>query len=167
VRLAVGDAVVYGNHGVGRVTAREERLVQGEQSDVVVIALEDGLTVTLPLSQALEQLRPVAAEEDLLRIEETLRVDRELSTGPWLSRRNELQSKLTASDPVQLAEIVAEGAQREQLRLAAGNKQPLSPGERAVFVKARKLLANEIAVARDLDQSAADAWIEEQLTRPD
>ena len=158
---------MYGTHGVGQVAAREERILNGEPRDVVVVALEDGLTVTLPLSQAEEHLRPVADKQVLLKIEETLRVDRELKTGPWLSRRTELQAQLSASDPVQLAEIVVEGAQREHQRLAAGNKQPLSPGERAVFVKARKLLCDEIAVARGLDSAAADGWIEERLARPE
>jgi len=167
MNLAVGAAVVYGAHGVGRVTVREQRTLHDEPTDVVVVALEDGLTVTLPLSQALEQLRPVADQQELLRIEKTLRVDRELSPAPWLGRRNELQRKLGAADPVQLAEIVVEGAQREQRRLAAGNKQPLSPGERGVFMKARKILADEIAVARGTDQPGAEAWIEEQLARPE
>ena len=167
MNLAVGAAVVYRAHGVGRVTVREQRMLHDEPTDVVVVALEDGLTVTLPLSQALEQLRPVADQRDLLRIEMTLRVDRELSTDPWLSRQKELQSKLSAGDPVQIAEIVVEGAQREKRRLAAGNKQPLPPGERGVFVKARKILADEIAVARGLDHPGAEAWIEEQLARPE
>jgi RNA polymerase-interacting CarD/CdnL/TRCF family regulator len=168
MKLAVGDFVVYGIHGVGRVVARERKLtLHGAPSEVVVLALEDGLTVTLPLMQARGQLRPVADEEDLLKIRETLRADRELSAGPWLTRRAELQAKLTGSDPVQLAEIVVEGAQRERLRLATGSKSPLSPGERAFFVRARKLLAGEIAVARGQEHAAADGWIDEQLARPE
>lgn len=159
---------MYGTHGVGRVVAREKkRALDGAPSEVVVLALEDGLTVTLPLTKAREQLRPVADEKDLLKIEMTLRADRELSAGPWLSRRTELQAKLTGSDPVQLAEIVVEGAQRERLRLATGTKSPLSPGERAFVVRARKLLAGEIAVARGQEKAAADGWIDAQLHRPE
>jgi RNA polymerase-interacting CarD/CdnL/TRCF family regulator len=167
MRLAVGEAVVYRNHGVGRVVAREKGTLHGEPSEVVVLALDEGLTVTLPLPQALEQLRPVADEEALRRIEKTLRADRELRTGPWLSRRNELQAKLAASDPVLLAEVVVEGAQRERLRLESGTKSPLSPGEHSIFQKARNLLLGEIAVARGLDLLAAEVWIQKQLARPE
>ena len=163
MKLSVGDDVVYGPHGVGRIAARETRAGEDGSNDIVVLALQNGLTVTLQLTQALAQLRPLADEVDLRTIEHTLRTDRDLSEGPWLSRKKAMQAKLTASDSVQLAEIVAEGAQRERLRLAVGKKGPLSPGERSFFVNARNLLVGEIAVARGLDEVAAEDWIDEQL----
>ena len=165
MNLAVGDEVVYGPHGVGRITARQKHADEGGSNDVVVLALEKGLTVTLRVPKALEQLRPLAGEADLRRIEDALRTDCDVPNGPWLSRKKRLQAKLTASDSVQLAEIVAEGAKRGRLRLAAGKKEPLSHGERSFFVNARTLLAGEIAVARGLEQDAADSWIDEQLSR--
>jgi CarD family transcriptional regulator, regulator of rRNA transcription len=166
VKLAVGDLVVYGTHGIGRVVARKEQAVLGTTREVVVIELEDGLTVTLPLERAREQLRPLATEADVRRVRKTLRDDRALSIGPWLSRRQATLQKLTGADPVQLAEIVSEGAQRERMRLAKGSKPQLSAGEREIFVKARKLLSGEIAQALGIQPSAADGWIDEQLGRP-
>ncbi len=166
VKLAVGDIVVYGTHGIGRVAAREEQLVLGATREVVVVVeLADGLTVTLPLGRAREQLRPLASEADVHRVQKTLREDRILSVGPWLSRRRETLAKLTGSDPVELAEIVGDGAQRERTQRANGNKPQLSSGEREIFVKAWKLLSGEIARARGLGQAEADGWIDEQLTR--
>lgn len=165
MNLAVGDEVVYGPHGVGRITAREKHAGDGGANDLVVLALENGMTVTLRVTKALEQLRPPADEADLLRIEAALRTDCDLPEGPWLSRKKQLQAKLTDSDSVQLAEIVAEGAQRVRLRLAAGKQGPLSPGERSFFINARDLLIGEIAVARGLEQVAAEDWIEQQLGR--
>jgi RNA polymerase-interacting CarD/CdnL/TRCF family regulator len=165
VKLAVGDMVVYGTHGIGRVKAREEQLVLGATREVVVLELADGLTVTLPLGRAREQLRPLASEADMDRVQEALRVDRVLSGDPWLSRRRETLAKLTGGDPVQLAEIVGEGAQRERALRAKGNKPQLSSGEREIFVKAWKLLSDEIARARGIQEAAADGWIDEQLTR--
>jgi hypothetical protein len=93
-------------------------------------------------------LRPLADEADLPRIEDALRTDCDVPNGPWLSRQKGLQAKLTASDPVQLAEIVAEGAKRGRLRLEAGNKGPLSPGEGSFFVKlARSSLVRSPSLA--------------------
>ena len=100
------------------------------------------------------------------RIRETLRDDRVLSVDPWLSRRRATMERLTGGDPVQLAEIVSEGAQRERMRVAKGSKPQLSPGEREIFAKARKLLTDEIALARGIQHAAADGWIEHQLSRP-
>jgi CarD family transcriptional regulator len=165
MRLAVGDVVVYGTHGIGRIAAREQQSVLGGVQEVVVLELADGLTVTLPLTRAQEQLRPLASEADMDRVRKALREDRVLSNDPWLSRRRETLAKLTGGDPVELAEIVGDGAQRERARRAKGDKPQLSTGEREIFVKARNLLADEIARARGIQQAEADGWIDDQLAR--
>jgi CarD family transcriptional regulator len=165
VELAVGDLVVYGNHGVGCIAAREERTALGTTREVVVVEFGDELTVTLPLELASTQLRPVASEADLRRVREALRLDSELSVDPWLSRRRHALDKLSRGGPVQLAEMVREGAQRERLRRAKGTKQGLSSGELEIFTRARTLLSSEIALALGIQPAAADGWIDEQLAR--
>jgi CarD family transcriptional regulator len=157
--------VVYGNHGIGCVADRKTQSVLGSKREVVVIELESALMVTLPLELAETQLRPLVSEADLRRVRQALRDDSDLSVGPWLSRRRETLEKLTGGNPVQLAEIVSEGARRQQLRLAKGSKPQLSAGEREIFAKARRLLSGEIALARGIQPSAADGWIDEQLAR--
>jgi RNA polymerase-interacting CarD/CdnL/TRCF family regulator len=67
--------------------------------------------------------------------------------------------------PVELAELIADGARREWALAAKGIKSQLSPGERELFVKARQLLSNEIALVRGVEPAEANAWIDEQLTR--
>jgi CarD family transcriptional regulator len=166
MKLVVGDLVVYGNHGVGRVSAREERTALGTTREVVVVEFGDELTVTLPLERAATQLRPVATEKDLRRVREALRDDSELSVDPWLSRRRHALDKLTHGGPVELAEMVSEGAQRERLRSARGTKPQLSSSEAEIFTRARTLLSSEIALALGIQPAAADGWIDEQLARP-
>jgi CarD family transcriptional regulator, regulator of rRNA transcription len=153
VELVVGDMVVYGNYGVGSIVAREERTALGTTREVVVVEFgEDGLTVSLPL--------------ELRGVRRALRDDSELSVDPWLSRRRHALDKLTRGGPVELAEIVSEGAQRERLRSAAGTKPKLSSGELEIFTRARSLLSTEIALALGIQPAAADGWIDEQLARP-
>jgi RNA polymerase-interacting CarD/CdnL/TRCF family regulator len=60
MKLAVGDAVVYALHGVGRVVAREQKLIMGVEHESVVLDLAGGLRVTLSLEQAHTRLRAVA-----------------------------------------------------------------------------------------------------------
>jgi RNA polymerase-interacting CarD/CdnL/TRCF family regulator len=164
VKLAIGQVVVYGPYGIGRVIDRKQMTVSGVAQDVVVLDLTDGLTVTLPVERAQEQLRPVASELDIGQAQEALRMDGELSVDPWLSRRRGTLAKLSAGRLVGLAEIVNDGARREQALVKAGAKRrQLSPGEREIFVKAWQLLAEEIARARGLEPDEADGWIEEQL----
>ena len=156
---------MYGTHGIGRVTARKQRVVWDEKQEVVVLELDDGLTVTLPIERSREQLRAPASEADIRDVQATLRAVLVLSEQPWLARRREIQAKLTGGHPVELAEIVEEGAQRQRTLNVKGKSSQLSPGEKELFVRARQLLSGEIAQARGLEQEEADEWIEEQLSR--
>ncbi len=165
VRLAVGDVVVYAWHGAGRVAARERRVVLGKRQEVIVLALAGGLSVELPMERAHELLRPLASEADMSRVQKTLGADQAVSRDSWLKRRRGSQAKLTGGDPIELAEIIRDSAHRERMLSAKGTKSHLSPGEREHFAKARQLLSNEIALARDVEQAEANAWIDEQLTR--
>ena len=165
MKLAVGDLVVYGNHGIGRVAARRKQDVIGETQDVVVLEFAE-LTVTLPLALASTQLRPLASKTDLHRVGVVLRDDGELNTRNWLSRRREALEKLIGGTPVELAEIVSEGAQRERLRSASRGKGQLSLSERQLYTRARTLLADEVALALDIEPAAAEVWIDGHLMRP-
>jgi CarD family transcriptional regulator len=165
VRLAVGDFVVYGTHGTGRIVERKKMTVSDVEHEVVVVELGEGLTVTLRVDRAQEQLRGLASEADLGRVQRALREDRALSVDPWLSRRRETLAKLTGGDPVGLAEIVGDGAQRERALRETGKRTKLSHGEREIFVRARHLLSCEIARVRGLHETEADGWIDDQLSR--
>ena len=159
---------MYTPYGIGRVAAREKRAVLGAElgaeREIVVLELADGLTVTLPMERAREHLRPAASEADMRRVQETLREDHALSADPWLKRRKDTQAKLAGGDPIEIAEIVRDGARRERTLTRKGAGSQLSFGERELFVKARRLLSGEIALARGFEPAEADAWIDEQLT---
>ncbi len=165
VELGVGDLVVYGNHGIGRVAVRRKQEILGQEQEVVVLELEE-LKVTLPMALASTQLRPLANQAGLRRVGDALRTDDALSSRNWLSRRRETLEKLVSGTPEELAQIVSEGAQRERLRSAKGGKGHLSLSEREIFGKARRLLSEEIALALDIQPAAAESWIDSHLTRP-
>lgn len=156
--------VVYSPHGVGKVTAREKRVVLGVEQEVVVLELVDGLHVTLTVERALAQLRPLITEAGLRRVRDTLREDCALSDEIWSKRVKEVQEKLRSGDPEELAAIVRDGVRRDRSLNASGARTKLSLSERALFVKARELLSGEIGLARGVDDAEANAWIDEQLT---
>jgi RNA polymerase-interacting CarD/CdnL/TRCF family regulator len=165
MRLVVGDVVVYGAHGVGRVSARKRRVI-GAAQEILVLELAEGLSVTLPVELARELLRPLLSKADLRRVQETLRADHAFSEDVWLKRRKDTQAKLKGGDPFGLAEIVRDGARREQKLGANHPGSRLSPSESDLYRRARRLLSAEIGQARGLEPAAADAWIEEQLAAP-
>ncbi len=163
MKLAVGDAVVYAAYGVGFVAVRERRLVLGVEQDVVVLELAGGLSVTLPVARAREQLRPPVSEAGIRRVQETLRDDGEPSREVWLKRKRQTEAKLTGGDPLKLAEVVRDGVRRKQTLLAEKRNSRLSLGESDLYEKARQLLVGEIGVACGFDPAEADAWIDEQI----
>ena len=159
----IGTIVAYPPHGVGRVAAREKRLILGVEEDVVVVELGNDLSVTLPIARAEEQLRPPATEADLKKVQKALRESAAVSDEIWSKRVQQAQEKLRSGDPLELAEIVRDGVRREQGKTTTGTPTKLSTSERALHLKARELLSGEIGVTRGVDQAAADAWIDEQL----
>ena len=163
MRLAVGDTVVYRSHGAGRVAARESRVVLGKRQDVVVLALSDGLSIELPLERARELLRPLADETALSRVQEALGADQAVNGDPWLKRQRDSLAKLGDGDPVGLAHIIRDSEGREATRSTKGAKLGLSPWERELLTKARRLLATEIALVRGIEPEEANSWIDEQL----
>src|SRR6188474_2860574 len=156
--LRVGGVVAYPPHGVGRIIAREKRVVLGVEEEVVIVELGNELSVTLPLSRAQEQLRAPASEADLKKVQKALRENGVVSDEIWSKRVQYAQEKLRSGDPLELAEIVRDGVRREQGKTANGTPTKLSTSERA-------LLSGEISVTRGLDQAEADAWIDEQLAK--
>ena len=161
LRAAVGDAVVYAAHGVGRVVARERKLVAGAERDCIIVDLAAGLRVTLPVAEAAGRLRAVVDDVELANVQKTLADERASRDGSWTRRIKTSTAKLASGTPADLAELIRDG---NRLDGRAHNGIPrLSPGERRVYLQARQLLVREICSARGVEQAEADAWIEAQI----
>lgn len=160
--VKIGETVVYASHGVGRVVALEQRRVGGIERDFVVLDLA-GLRVTLSVDEAAARLRSVAGGAELEGIGATLAASASGRDGSWTRRMKENQAKLSRGRPVDLAEIVRDGACHEQ----SGTGRGLSHSERRVYRQARDLLVREICSSRGVDAEAADTWIESRIAAPD
>lgn len=158
--LAVGEVVVYGAHGVGRVV--EARPAAGDAEELVVLQFEEGLRVTLPIERARASVRPVASEAQLQAVQRTLRGGgRAPEQGSWAQRHRALQLKLSAGELIGVAEIVRDCVQRQRAQGGRGGAA-LAPGQRTLYLRARRLLATEIAAARGIELVEADDWISAQ-----
>jgi RNA polymerase-interacting CarD/CdnL/TRCF family regulator len=157
LRLAAGDVVVYASHGIGRIESAHA--AEGTQPARIILALEGGLTVTLPLVRARETLRCLSGEPELEDVRLTLGADVAPPVEHSSRRRRFAQEKLRAGEIGGLAEIVRDGLQRER-RLTTSSSKPLA---NELFRRARMLLTAEIAAARGIEPEAADAWIVQQV----
>jgi RNA polymerase-interacting CarD/CdnL/TRCF family regulator len=158
--LRVGSLVVYGGHGVGRVALARGAKPSAEPGRSVVIEFASGLSVTLPLERALLCLRPLAGEVEVELVREVLRAREIRIEDSWRARTKSTRTKLVAGEVVALAEVVRDGAARQR---GFTDGQTLSSHEREQYLKARRLLAAELAAATGDDEAGADAWIETQL----
>jgi len=157
--LAVGDMVVYASHGIGRIESAHD--ADGAQPERIVLALESGLTVTLPLVRARETLRSLSGEPELEDVRLTLRADVAPPVEHWSRRRRFAQEKLATGEIGGLAEIVRDGLHRQR-RLTTSSSKPIA---NELFRRARRLLTAEIAACRGIDQEEADAWILQQVAQ--
>ena len=158
VALAVGDLVVYGSHGVGRVMTRHAAV--GDRQEAVSIEFASGLIVLLPMERAWATLRPLAAKDELAQVEQVLQGARTVESQSWSKRLRAMQAKVATGEIVAWAEIVRDGIRSDQARSAKGGPQP-APSERQLYLKARALLTAEVAAVRQTEPDEADAWIVE------
>jgi RNA polymerase-interacting CarD/CdnL/TRCF family regulator len=160
--LAVGEVVVYAAHGIGRVEAR--RPGGGDLPETIVVVFSTGLRVTLPIARARRALRSLSSELELEAVGSTLRASPAPTIEPWSKRFGSIREKVNAGEVQGLAEVVRDGHQREeQLALGQGSHSASATGERALYLQARKRLAEEIALARGIQAAEADEWIVDQV----
>jgi RNA polymerase-interacting CarD/CdnL/TRCF family regulator len=158
--LAVGEAVVYASHGIGRVESK--RPGDGTLPGTVALVFESGMRVILPLARAFDALRPLSGERELEDVQRTLRAEAPPAVEPWSRRYRVTREKVATGQVTDLAAVVREGLQRE--RVAAGaSGRTTAPSGRQLYMQARTLLAAEIALCRGIDAAEADAWIVEQV----
>jgi RNA polymerase-interacting CarD/CdnL/TRCF family regulator len=159
--IDVGDALVYASHGIGHVTRKDHG--REDQAEAVTLQLAQGLSVTLPLDRALECLRAPSSETEIGDIQRTLRAQPSTMDDSWRLRMKATKEKVVAGAAVELAEVIRDSAHREPQLTARGGLRELSLAERQLYLKARHLLADEIAESRGIDSGDADEWISVQL----
>ena len=158
LRLAVDDLVVYASHGVGRVAIRQPETV-------VLEFAEGGLSVSLPIERAVECVRPVSTEVEITSIGRTLGGVDAVGQENWQRRLKTTRGKVTGGEAAGLAEVIRDASRRDERATARKEPGRLSLTERQLYLKARKLLADEIGASRGVEPPAADAWIGDQLAR--
>ena len=158
--LSVGALVVYGSHGIGRVSSREAKGRGNARASTVVVEFPSGLSVMLPIERARACLRPLAGVIELSDVRAALRAQDVPIERSWRARSESTRAKISAGETVGLAEVVRDSVQRKR-HLTPG--AALSPAEQDWYKKARRLLAAELGAVADLEESEAETWIDHEL----
>jgi CarD family transcriptional regulator len=156
VTFVEGDLVVYPNHGAGRVAGVEEKTILGEVRRYYVVYLPDSeLTVSIPADDA-SDLRACADEESLAQALALLGTEATDMPSNWNHRLKHNREKIRSGEVSQVAEVV-----RNLSLYSAENG--LSTGERNMLMKARQILASEIALVRGIGVVEAEDLVDEAL----
>src|SRR5689334_3372349 len=156
----VGDKVVYPHHGAATIERREKKDVFGEKRDYLVLRLAYGdLTLMVPADNAEEiGLRDVINDEEVEEVFAVLRKKEARMPTNWSRRFKNHVEKLKSGDIYQVAEVVRNLTIREK-------DKGLSAGEKRMLGKARQILVSELTFAIGVDEEAAEAKLDEVLTK--
>jgi CarD family transcriptional regulator len=153
----VGDKAVHPAHGVGEVTAIEQREIGGTRTTFYILRiLDNGMKVMVPTSAATQVgLRAVMTDKEANNILTTMRA-REVAVDvqPWSRRFRVYTEMIKSGSPVEIAKVL-----RDMNRLKFD--KDLSFGERRLLDQARGLLLRELALAK----KKSEAEMAEEIRR--
>jgi CarD family transcriptional regulator len=158
VKYKVGDKVVYPHHGAGKVLKKEKKEMLGNLREYLTIKiLHNDMTVMVPTDSASRAgLRAVIGEEAVERVLGVLREDMSQMPKNWNRRFKHNRDKMKTGDIYELAEVVRNLAIRDF-------QKGLSTGEKQMFTRAKKILSSELMYALDMDESEAEAYLDDLL----
>ncbi len=146
----IGDKAVYPGHGVGVIEAIESKTISGrEQLFYILRIVDNGMAIMIPTGNVdVVGLREVIPPMEIPRVFQILKERRiSLDNQTWNRRYREYMIKINTGSIFSIAEVLRD------LQVLKMEKN-LSFGERKILDTAKNLLVKELAVARDVKESA-------------
>ena len=144
----IGDKAVYPAHGVGEVTAIEDREISGQcQTFYILRILENGMKIMIPTNNVRQVgLREVIGKDKVAKVFRILKeTNLSVDTTTWNRRYREYMEKIKTGSVFEVAEVLRD------LYLLKTDKD-LSFCELKLLDTARSLLIKELAVAQSCDE---------------
>jgi CarD family transcriptional regulator len=155
--FSVGDKAVHPAHGVGEVSAVEERDFGARRTTCYVLKiLDSGLKVMVPTEAvARVGLRPVMKKREAQKILDILKAPEvAVDLQPWNRRFRAYTEMLKSGLPSEIAKVL-----RDMYRLKFD--KDLSFGERRLLDQARSLLIQELALAKRVAPTSIESEIQQ------
>lgn len=155
--FSVGDKAIYPAQGVAEVTAVEDREVAGYKQRFYVLRVADtDKTIMVPVDRvASVGLRQIIGEAQIGDVYEILRErDVQVDTQTWNRRYRGYIEKIKTGSVFEVAEVLRD------LYLLRSDKT-LSFGERKMLDMAKRLLVQELSVAKNMDVEAIEEELED------
>lgn len=154
----IGDKVVYPMHGAGVIEGIVEREVLGVLHKYYVLKIPIGsMKVFIPLGKVRDiGVRNIVDRRELQEVFEVLKGKTNILSANWNRRYRANLEKLKSGDIFDVAEVVRDLTLRDK-------EKGLSSGEKRMLENARQILISEIVLAKDIDESKADAMLLEMF----
>ena len=160
-----GDRVLYGSHGVCRVTALEQRKI--DRKELTYLALEPegqpGSSYLVPTHNptAMAKLCPILNRQEL----EDLLSSEQVRQGPWEPdgnvRKNLYRELISSGDRIRLLQTVYGLYRHRQARTAEGKK--FHQSDDGFLRDAEKLLCSEISYVMEMPFDEARNYLRAKL----
>lgn len=161
----IGDQVLYGMHGVCRITAQEERTVDKKKVSYLILEpLEQtGAKFYIPThnAAAMEKLRAIMTREELdaLLGSESARED------AWIEdenrRKQYYRELINSGDRLRLIRMVVSLHRHKKIQTAAGRKFHLC--DENFLRDAQKLLNSEFSVVLNVEPGQVYSYVMEKM----
>ncbi len=153
----VGEKAVYPAHGVGVIKEIQTLEMEGQTYELYVLKiLDNGMTIKVPVSNAdaigMREVIPKIAVKKVYEVLQDRSKPADKQT--WNRRYREYMQKIKTGDPLEVAAVL-----RDLALLKQG--KTLSFGERKMYDQAIALIVQEVAVAKDVDETQVKGEIEE------
>lgn len=168
--FCLNEKVVYPGHGVAEVSRILEKNIGGKITKFFELKfVSNDMTILIPIGN-LQGIRRISSTEDINSLYQLLSENKEfkvsINASSWTKRNKQYQTEIGSGDIKKITEIY------KYLR-CMGYKKELSFGEKHLLHQAESLLAQEIAVVRQIDAEHAvtslrsffDSNIEEHIVK--
>jgi CarD family transcriptional regulator len=155
LQFKLGDKAVHPKHGVGEITAVDERELGGTRAVFYVLKiLDNGMKVMVPANAvAAGGLRSIMSSKEADAVLDTMRA-REVAVDvqPWSRRFRAYTEMVQSGSPHEVAKVL-----RDMHRLKFD--KDLSFGERHLLDRAKSLLMKELAFAKKVTEEKLAAEV--------
>ncbi len=155
--FAVGDKAIYPARGLAEVTAIEDKEVGGHTQRFYVLKVaETDQTIMVPVGRVADVgLRQVISSDQISDVYDILKErDVEIDTQTWNRRYRGYIEKIKTGSVFEVAEVL-----RDLYLLR--NDKTLSFGERRMLDMAKRLLVQELSVAKKVGEDVVEEELED------
>jgi CarD family transcriptional regulator len=160
--FSVGDKAIYPAQGLAEVTAIEDREVAGFKQRFYVLKVADTeKTIMVPVDRVNSVgLRQVINKKEIGEVYSILKErDVEIDTQTWNRRYRGYIEKIKTGSVFEVAEVL-----RDLFLLR--NDKTLSFGEKKMLDMAKRLLVQELSVAKNMDEDSITEELEDIFAPP-